>query len=177
MLCLIIQSCPTLRNPMDCSLPGFSDKRSPRGFSRQECWSGLLYPPSGDLCVLATHIDPPAEVLMPTVPLFSVRWSLLPDFPSQAPPELLLLALFLTTRQKDQPLQPKSPSLPALYRVPSWWRKHFPHPQQKCHTHYTHEEMLATREHKSIYNHFHELKARRENPLMPEIKQNSKPEQ
>ena len=104
-------------------------------------------------------------------------WSLLPGFPSQAPPELMLLALFLTTRQKDQSLQPKSPSLSALYRVPSWWRKHSPHPQQKCHTHYTHEEMLATREHKSIYNHFHELKARRENPLMPEIKQNSKPEQ
>ena len=33
----VAQSCPTLRAPMDCSLPGSSSL----GFSRQECWSGV----------------------------------------------------------------------------------------------------------------------------------------
>ena len=39
-----LQSCPTLCDPMDCSLPGFSV-----GFSRQEYWSGLPSPLPGDL--------------------------------------------------------------------------------------------------------------------------------
>jgi len=34
------QSCPTLSDPMDCSLPGFSV----HGFSRQEYWSGVPLP-------------------------------------------------------------------------------------------------------------------------------------
>ena len=40
----VAQSCPTLCDPMDCSLPGSS-----LGFSRQECWSGLPFPSLGDL--------------------------------------------------------------------------------------------------------------------------------
>jgi len=32
------QLCPTLSDPMDCSLPGSSD----HGISRQEYWSGLI---------------------------------------------------------------------------------------------------------------------------------------
>ena len=36
----VAQSCPTLRDPMDCSPPGSSTV----GFSRQECWSGVLLP-------------------------------------------------------------------------------------------------------------------------------------
>ena len=40
-----LQSCPTLCYPMECSLPG----SSVLGFSRQEYWSGLPSPPSGDL--------------------------------------------------------------------------------------------------------------------------------
>ena len=36
-----LQSCPTLCDPVDCSLPGSSV-----GFSRQEYWSGLPFPPS-----------------------------------------------------------------------------------------------------------------------------------
>ena len=32
-----LRSCPTLCNPVDCGLPGFSE----RGFSRQEYWSLL----------------------------------------------------------------------------------------------------------------------------------------
>ena len=36
----VAQSCPTLSNPMDCSLPG----SSVHGFSRQEYWSGVPLP-------------------------------------------------------------------------------------------------------------------------------------
>ena len=39
----LLQSCPTLCDPVDCS-PALS-----MGFSRQEHWSGLLCPPPGDL--------------------------------------------------------------------------------------------------------------------------------
>ena len=41
----VAQSCPTLCDPMDCSLPG----SSVQGFSRQEYWSGLPFPSPGDL--------------------------------------------------------------------------------------------------------------------------------
>ena len=41
----LLQSCLTLRDPMDCSPPGSS---SPWGFSRQEYWSGLPCPPPGN---------------------------------------------------------------------------------------------------------------------------------
>ena len=57
-----LQSCPTLCNPMDCSLPGSSvhgflqSKKTiahqaplSLGFSRQEYWSGLPCSPPGDL--------------------------------------------------------------------------------------------------------------------------------
>ena len=41
----LLQSCLTLRDPMDCMLPG----SSVMGLSRQEYWSGLPWPPLGDL--------------------------------------------------------------------------------------------------------------------------------
>ena len=41
----VAQSCPTLCNPMDCSLLG----SSVWDFSRQEYWSGLPFPSPGDL--------------------------------------------------------------------------------------------------------------------------------
>jgi len=44
-LVLIIQLCPTLCDPMDCTLPGISVQ----GFSRQEYWNGLPFPSPGDL--------------------------------------------------------------------------------------------------------------------------------
>ena len=40
-----LQSCPTLCNSVDCSLPG----SSVLGVSRQKYWSGLPYPTPGDL--------------------------------------------------------------------------------------------------------------------------------
>ena len=39
-VCLVVQSCPTFCDPMGLC---------PRGFSRQKYWSGLPYPPPGDL--------------------------------------------------------------------------------------------------------------------------------
>ena len=45
-LCLVAQLCLTLWDPMDCSLPGSSVHW---GYSRQEYWSGLPFPPPGDL--------------------------------------------------------------------------------------------------------------------------------
>ena len=43
--CEVAQWCPTLSDPMDCSLPG----SSVQGISQQEYWSGLPFPSPGDL--------------------------------------------------------------------------------------------------------------------------------
>ena len=45
MLAMLLQSCLTLCNPMDCSPPGFSV----HGILRQEYWNRLLCPTPGDL--------------------------------------------------------------------------------------------------------------------------------
>ena len=45
MKVVVIQSCPTLCDPMDCSSPG----SSVRIFARQGYWSGLPFPSPGDL--------------------------------------------------------------------------------------------------------------------------------
>ena len=44
----VIQSCPTLSKPLDCSLPG----SSVHGFSRQEYWSRVAIAFSKLICVL-----------------------------------------------------------------------------------------------------------------------------
>ena len=44
-VCVSTQSCPTLCDPMKCNLSGSSVLR----ISRQEYWSGLPFPPPGDL--------------------------------------------------------------------------------------------------------------------------------
>ena len=49
-----LQSCPTLCDPVDCSLPGFSI----HGILQQEYWSGLPCPPPGDLPDLGIKPDP-----------------------------------------------------------------------------------------------------------------------
>ena len=45
----VAQSCPTLSDPVDCSLPGSLSM----GFSRQECWSGVPLPavPNNSVCL------------------------------------------------------------------------------------------------------------------------------
>ena len=55
-----LQSCPTLCDPMDCSLTASSVHR----ISRQEYWNGLPYPPPGDL--LGPEIEP-ASLMSPAL--------------------------------------------------------------------------------------------------------------
>ena len=45
-LCSVVQSCPTLCNPMDCSHPPPRPHQTPLSmrFPRQEYWSGLTFP-------------------------------------------------------------------------------------------------------------------------------------
>ena len=59
-------SCPTLCNPMDCSPPGSSSL----GFHRQQYWSGLPFPPPGDLLNPGTEPKSPALAcgVFPTAP-------------------------------------------------------------------------------------------------------------
>ena len=52
----IAQSCVTLCEPIDCSLPGSSSVE----FSRQEYWSGLTFPSPGDLPDLGVEPRSPA---------------------------------------------------------------------------------------------------------------------
>ena len=54
-----LQSCLTLCDPMDYSLPGFSME-----CSRQEYWSGLPFPPPGDLPNLEIE---PASLMSPAL--------------------------------------------------------------------------------------------------------------
>ena len=53
--CSVAQLRQTLCDPMDCSLPVSSD----HGILQQECWSGLAFPPPGDL---------PSQGLNPCLP-------------------------------------------------------------------------------------------------------------
>ena len=55
---MLDQSCPTLCGSMDCSLPGSCLSVE---FSRQEYWSGFLFPPPGDLPNPGTEPVPPAS--------------------------------------------------------------------------------------------------------------------
>ena len=57
VLCLVTQSFPTLCNPMDCSLPGFS---------WQEYWSGFPPAPPGNL------LHPGTEPMYPTLQVNSL---------------------------------------------------------------------------------------------------------
>ena len=57
-LCEVAQSCSTLGDPVDCSLPGFSVHRI---LLWQEYWSGLPFPSPGDLP------DPGIEPRSPTL--------------------------------------------------------------------------------------------------------------
>ena len=56
--CVCAQSCLTLCDLMDCNPPAALTV----GFSRQESWNGLPFPPSGD------HPDLGIEPMSPAVP-------------------------------------------------------------------------------------------------------------
>ena len=60
LMCVVPKSCLTLCNPMDCSPPGSSVR-----FPRQEYWSGLPFPLSGDF--LAPGIEPTAPATSPVL--------------------------------------------------------------------------------------------------------------
>ena len=55
--CPVAQLCPTLRDPVDCSLPG----SSVHGILKARIWSGLPFPSPGDLS------DPSIEPRSPAV--------------------------------------------------------------------------------------------------------------
>ena len=59
-----VQSCQTLCDPSDCSPPGSSRQQS----SRQQYWSGLPFPPPGDLP------GPGIEPLSPEIPALAGRF-------------------------------------------------------------------------------------------------------
>ena len=59
------QSCLTLCDPMDCSLPG----SSVMGFSRQEYWSGLPRPSPGHLSNPGIEPETPALAFFTTEPM------------------------------------------------------------------------------------------------------------
>ena len=61
---LVARFCLTLCNLMDCSPPGSSIHE----FSRQEYWSGLPFPPQGNL------FDPGTEPESPTSPALASRY-------------------------------------------------------------------------------------------------------
>ena len=75
----LLHSHPTLCNPMPCSPPGPLST----GFSRQECWSGLLCPPPGDLP------DPGVDPAVLRSPAFASTF-----FPTSTTWEAPLPALF-----------------------------------------------------------------------------------
>ena len=58
MKVLLVQSCPTLCDPMDCSLPGFSV----HGIFQEEYWSGLPFPSPADLSNPGSEPRTPALV-------------------------------------------------------------------------------------------------------------------
>ena len=59
ILILVTKSCPTLCDPMDCTIA--YQAPPPMGFSRQEHWSGLPFPFPGDL--LNPGIEPESPEL------------------------------------------------------------------------------------------------------------------
>ena len=58
ILLLVAKSCPILCNHVDCK-----DCQAPlsMGFPRQECWSGLPFPPPGDLLVPGIETTSPVS--------------------------------------------------------------------------------------------------------------------
>ena len=91
----VAQLCPTLWDPMDCSLPG----PPPMGFSRREYWSGWPFPPPGDLPNPAIKPGSPAlqADALPSEPPGKLRQkprqTLRVSYQAFAPASLVLLEL------------------------------------------------------------------------------------
>ena len=69
----VAQSCPTLSNPMNCSLPGSST----HGFSRQEYWSGVPLPSPSKASVAFNDFHLPKTSSWESVFFTNLPWSLL----------------------------------------------------------------------------------------------------
>ena len=79
MCAKLLQSCPTLLDPMVCNLPG----SSVMGFFRQEYWKGLPFTPQGDLA--NPGIKPASPVLQADFLLLSSWGSPLSSWPGIKP--------------------------------------------------------------------------------------------
>ena len=109
MKVLVAQSCPTHCNSVYCSLPGSSV-----GFSRQEYWSGLPFPSSGDLP--DSRIEPGSPALQvdsllskPPGKPFSVSDQIRSD---QLRPTLC------------DPMNRSTPGLPVHHQLPEFTQTH-----------------------------------------------------
>ena len=101
MKVLFTQSSLTFCNPMDCSQSHLSTE-----FSRQECWGGLPFPPSGDLP------DPRFE---PRSPVLQAD-SLLSEPPGKPLAECLLLRRIALTNL-DSVLNSRDITLPIKVHI------------------------------------------------------------
>ena len=98
-LVLVAQLCPTLGDPMDWSQPG----SSVHGFSRQESWSGLLFPSPGDLP--DPGIQPRSPVLLADILPSEPPWNISTRDSSNCVLCIYALNKFLFTRGTDSNLK------------------------------------------------------------------------
>ena len=75
------QSCLTLSDPMDCSLPGSSIL----GFSRQEYWSGVSLPSPTHILMMPKFYTFSPNLTLSTKYLFSVVLNTLLEYPVHMP--------------------------------------------------------------------------------------------
>ena len=78
VLCLVTQLCMSLCDPMDCN----PRLLCPWGFSRQEYWSGLPWPPPGSFC--RTTVQQHKSAL--SIPIMPPSWASFPAHPRSTPP-------------------------------------------------------------------------------------------
>ena len=112
MLCLVIQSCPTLCNPMDCSPPdSFVHGDFP---GRQEYWSGLPCPSPGN------NLNPGIEPRSPALQADSL--------PSEPQREAFLQHEFRSVVQSCptlcDPMDCSMPGFPVLHHLPELTQTH-----------------------------------------------------
>ena len=116
MLFLVTQSCLTLCDPKDCSP---SRLLCPWGFSRQEYWSELPWPPPGDLpnpgIERASPVTPVSPALvggfLTASATYGARTSTLVSF------SLLLLFSWKVMSDSLQPMDCSTPGFPVRHQL------------------------------------------------------------
>ena len=127
--CMCARSCPTLCDPMDCSLPG----SSVHGIFQQEYWSGLPFPTPGD--VTSPGIKPASLVFPALAGRFftnSVTWEV---YIHNYIPTLYFQRFFIISNRYSVPIKnPHSPShqplvtcnlLSVSTNLCKWWHAIF----------------------------------------------------